>query len=225
MVKGLSGPIRKSQSGKVNELVIFLHGYGADGNDLISLSDHFAKLLPNAEFHSPNAPDKCEMGGLGYQWFPIRQNKNGTIDLNARNEIISSVNKINEWIDSLLAEKNIKSSNLLLIGFSQGTMMTLETLVTRQEQFLGVIGFSGGFLQMSNYQMLGNCTKTPILLVHGDADAVVPMSMTDTAVKALGDKGFYVEKYVCSGLGHGISVDGLSQASVFLKKMLFKKKD
>ena len=78
---------------------------------------------------------------------------------------------------------------------------------------------------MSNYQMLGNCTKTPILLVHGDADAVVPMSMTDTAVKVLGDKGFYVEKYICSGLGHGISVDGLSQASIFLKKMLLKKKD
>ena len=78
---------------------------------------------------------------------------------------------------------------------------------------------------MSNYQMLGNCTKTPILLVHGDADAIVPMSMTYTAVKALRDKGFYVEKHICHGLGHGISLDGLSQASVFLEKMLLKKKE
>ena len=105
MVKTLSGPVRRSSSDQVNELVIFFHGYGADGNDLISLADHFAAVLPNAEFFAPNAPDYCEMGGVGYQWFPISQNINGTLDLGARDEILSSVNVIDDWINDLISKK------------------------------------------------------------------------------------------------------------------------
>ena len=84
----LKGPVKKSISGINNEIVIFFHGYGADGSDLISLSDAFSKILPNAVFYSPNAPQKCEMGGLGYQWFPIKQKNDGSLDLNAENDPI-----------------------------------------------------------------------------------------------------------------------------------------
>ena len=222
MVNGLSGPTKKSISGKVNELVIFFHGYGADGNDLISLSDHFSSLLPNAEFHAPNAPDRCDMGGLGYQWFPIKQNDDGTIALNATNEIISAVTTINDWIDALISEKNVKPSNVLLIGFSQGTMMILEALIARREKLLGLIGFSGGFLGVSDEGELSDCKDTPILLIHGDADPVVPLNMTTTAVESLGRKGFHIEKYICNGLAHGISLDGLSHAAEFLRKTMLK---
>ena len=93
MVGNLSGPVRQPKSGKINELVIFFHGYGADGNDLISLSDQFTSVLPSAEFYAPNAPDLCEMGGVGYQWFPIRQNNNGTLDLSAKEESLATASR------------------------------------------------------------------------------------------------------------------------------------
>ena len=97
----LKGPVKKSISGVNNEIVIFFHGYGADGNDLISLSDAFSKILPNAVFYSPNAPQKCEMGGMGYQWFPIKQKNDGSLDLNAKNDILNSVKLINRYIDEI----------------------------------------------------------------------------------------------------------------------------
>jgi phospholipase/carboxylesterase len=218
MVKILSGPIRKSLSGKTNELVIFFHGYGADGNDLISLSDSFAKLLPNAEFYSPNAPNRCEMG-VGYQWFPIRQNADGTINLNSSKEIIFSVNMINDYINLLIKEKKTDISKILLIGFSQGTMIALETMISKGERFMGLIGFSGGFLDVTKKNERDSI-KTPILLIHGDVDQVVPMNMTNIALEQLYKKGFQVEKHICKDLGHGISIDGLNYASEFLRKIL-----
>ena len=123
-----------------------------------------------------------------------------------------------------MTEKRIKPSRVLLIGFSQGTMMILETLMSRTKGFLGLIGFSGGFLDFSREMELGSI-QTPILLVHGDADPVVPANMTDMAVKTLRQKGFRVEKHICNGLGHGISMDGLSHASEFLKKLLKEEMD
>lgn len=219
MVKILSGPIRKSLSGKINELVIFFHGYGADGNDLMSLSDSFSKLLPNAEFYSPNAPNRCEMGGIGYQWFPIRQNADGTTNLNSSKEIILSVNMINDYINLLIKEKKIDISKILLIGFSQGTMIALETMISNEKGFMGLIGFSGGFLDVTK-KIGTDSIKTPIMLIHGDVDQVVPMTMTNIAVKQLHKKGFNVKKHICKDLGHGISIDGLNYASEFLRKIL-----
>ncbi len=218
MVKTLSGPVRGSSSDQVNELVIFFHGYGADGNDLISLADHFAGVLPDAEFFAPNAPDYCEMGGVGYQWFPISQNRNGTLDLDARDEILSSVDIIDKWINDLISKKNVHSSKILLIGFSQGTMIALETLLSKNRRFLGLIGFSGGFLGVKS-DIIREAVKTPILLIHGDSDPVVPFEMTVSSLKTLNQKGFKVEKHICKGLGHGISVDGLSRASEFIKNL------
>ena len=218
MVKTLSGPVRGSSSEQVKELVIFFHGYGADGNDLISLADHFADILPNAEFFAPNAPDYCEMGGVGYQWFPISQNKNGTLDLDAKDEILNSVNIIDDWINDLISKKNVQTSKILLIGFSQGTMIALETLISKNHRFLGLIGFSGGFLGLKS-DIINNAVKTPILLIHGDSDPVVPFEMTESSLQTLSQKGFKVEKHICKGLGHGISVEGLSRASEFIKNL------
>ena len=221
MVGNLSGPVRQPKSGKINELVIFFHGYGADGNDLISLSDHFTSVLPSAEFYAPNAPDLCEMGGVGYQWFPIRQNNNGTLDLNAKEEISRSVRLIDSWLNDLISKKNIHSSKVLLVGFSQGTMIALETLISRSERFLGLIGFSGGFLGSTSETAQGSI-QTPILLVHGDSDPVVPVEMTNSSAKALGQKGFIVEKHISRGVGHGISPDGLSRATDFVKNLMLE---
>ena len=214
----LKGPVKKSISGINNEIVIFFHGYGADGNDLISLSDAFSKILPNSVFYSPNAPQKCEMGGFGYQWFPIKQKNDGSLDLNAKNEILNSVKLINYYIDKIELDSGISSKNFILIGFSQGTMMVLETLLSREKKISAVVGFSGGFLNVKNKVSKINL-DTPILLVHGDEDNVVPMEMTKMAKKNLNILGYFVNTYFSKGLGHGISLDGLAESTKFLKKL------
>ena len=214
----LKGPVKKSISGINNEIVIFFHGYGADGSDLISLSDAFSKILPNAVFYSPNAPQKCEMGGLGYQWFPIKQKNDGSLDLNAKNEILNSVKLINRYIDEIESDTGISSKNFILVGFSQGTMMVLETLLSREKKISAVVGFSGGFLNVKNKVSKINL-DTPILLVHGDEDNVVPMEMTKMAKKNLNILGYFVNTYFSKGLGHGISLDGFAETTKFLKKL------
>ena len=217
MNKILSGPIKNSITGKTNKVVIFFHGYGADGNDLISLSDAFSNTLPDAVFYSPNAPEKCEMGGFGYQWFPIKQNNDGSLDLKAEKEIMNSVGLINDYIDEVEKISGVNTEDFILVGFSQGTMMILETLFSREKKFSALIGFSGGFINISkNIPKENLCT--PILLIHGDNDQVVPMEMTNIAYKSLEGLGFKVEKYFSKGLGHGISLDGLTEATKFLKK-------
>ena len=218
MSKILSGPVKNSITDKTNKVVIFFHGYGADGNDLISLSDVFEKILPDAIFYSPNAPEKCEMGGFGYQWFPIKQNNDGSLDLNAEKEIKSSVELINNYIDEVEKVSGVNSENFILVGFSQGTMMILETLFSRKKKFSALIGFSGGLISIPKDISKENL-YTPILLIHGDNDQVVPMEMTNIAYKSLEGLGFKVEKYFSKGLGHGISLDGLTEATKFLKKL------
>ena len=133
MSKSLSGPVKNSITGKTNKVVIFFHGYGADGNDLISLSDSFVNTLPDAVYYSPNAPEKCEMGGLGYQWFPIKQNNDGSLDLNAEKEIMNSIGLINDYIDEIENVSGVNTEDFILVGFSQGTMMILETLLSREK--------------------------------------------------------------------------------------------
>ena len=112
MSKSLSGPVKNSITGKTNKVVIFFHGYGADGNDLISLSDSFINTLPDAVYYSPNAPEKCEIGGLGYQWFPIKQNNDGSLDLNAEKEITNSIGLINDYIDEIEKVSGVNTETL-----------------------------------------------------------------------------------------------------------------
>ena len=218
MSKILSGAVKNSNTGKINKVVIFFHGYGADGNDLISLSDAFEKILTDAVFYSPNAPEKCEMGGFGFQWFPIKQNNDGSLDLNAEKEIKSSVRLINNYIDEVEKVSGVNTEDFILVGFSQGTMMILETLFSREKKFSALIGFSGGLMSIPKDISKVNLS-TPILLIHGDNDQVVPMEMTNIAYKSLEGLGFKVEKYFSKGLGHGISLDGLTEANKFLKKL------
>ena len=157
------------------------------------------------------------MGGLGYQWFPIKQKNDGSLDLNAKNEILNSVKLINLYIDEIESETGISSKNFVLVGFSQGTMMVLETLLSREKKISAVVGFSGGFLNVKNKVSKINL-DTPILLVHGDEDNVVPMEMTKMAKKNLNILGYFVNTYFSKGLGHGISLDGLAESTKFLKK-------
>jgi phospholipase/carboxylesterase len=214
----LNGPKVKNLSGKdPKQLIIFLHGLGSDGNDLISLAHDFSKFLPEALFLSPNAPFPCDMAPYGFQWFSLQQRDENFI----LNGIKQSAPILNNYIDEQLKLYNISLENLFLIGFSQGTMMSLYTALRRSEPIGGVIGFSGALIGASLIDEI--ISRPKVLLIHGDKDEVVPYNALSYAKENLLKNNVPVEDLTCEGLGHSINSDGLNKALEFLMKNINSK--
>ena len=214
----LEGPAVAAASGQADSLVIFLHGYGADGNDLIGLSQPLAGVLPNTAFVSPNAPEPSAAAPMGRQWFPIPY-----IDGSSETAMMEGLGRakaaLNAFVDAQIAEHGVAASRIAFVGFSQGTMMSLEVGLRREEQLAGIVGFSGRLLRAEALEAEIK-SKPPILLVHGDADQVVPPQSLDDAKAALATHGISVEAHSRPGLGHGIDNEGLKLAAEFLLKVL-----
>jgi phospholipase/carboxylesterase len=208
----LFGPEKSTKSGnKAEQLVVFIHGLGADGNDLISLAPIFAKALPDAHFVSPNAPFDCDMAPMGYQWFSLQNRTEEAI----YSGIQKAVPILSEFIDDQLEKHSLTHSDLILIGFSQGTMMALHIAPRFNEQCKAVIGFSGALISPKT---LANeyKTKPPILLIHGDGDEIVPPEALEQAKNVLETLNFNTEEHLIAGLGHGIDESGINYSLVFL---------
>lgn len=198
-----------------DSVVVFLHGYGADGADLLGLADPLAPHLPGTVFYAPNAPERSVNNPMGFQWFPIPW-MDGSSEEQARASSAQSFDDINAFLDKVLADEGVTPDRLALVGFSQGTMMALAVAPQRQPEIAGVVGFSGRLLDPEN---VGKArTKPPILLLHGDQDPVVPFESMGIAGEALQAAGFTVYGHVMKGTPHGISPDGLSAALAFLKE-------
>ncbi|MFT4013110.1 MAG: alpha/beta fold hydrolase [Paracoccus sp. (in: a-proteobacteria)] len=201
---------------KPDSVVIFLHGYGADGADLLGLADPLAPHLPRTAFYAPDAPERCVNNPMGFQWFPIPW-MDGSSPEAARSSAEQSFNDINSFIDKVLKQDEIAPDRLALVGFSQGTMMSLEVAPRREAEIAGVVGFSGRLLDPE--QMAREVRVTPpVLLLHGDQDPVVPFESMGLAADALTAAGFAVYTHVMKNTPHGISPDGLSAALGFLKQ-------
>lgn len=200
---------------KADSVVIFLHGYGADGADLLGLADPLAPHLPGTAFYAPNAPERCVNNPMGFQWFPIPW-MDGSSEEQARSSAAQSFADINAYIDGVLAREGLGADRLALVGFSQGTMMALAIAPARDTTIAGVVGFSGRLLEPE--QAAQAKTRPPVLLIHGDQDQVVPFESMGIAGEALQGAGFTVYGHVMKGTGHGISPDGLSVALTFLKE-------
>ncbi len=212
----LSGPsLAPASGGGARSLVILLHGVGADGNDLFGLAPHFARALPNTAFVSPNAPYPCDMAPMGYQWFSI-QTQDPALRLAA---IRQTAEILNAFIDAQLAAHGLGDDRLALVGFSQGTMMSLFTAPRRDQACAGIMGYSG--------RMEGGAelaaeirSRPPVMMVHGDKDELLPLaSMTDAAAR-LRDNDIEVETHVRPGLGHGIDEAGVQIGMRFLGQAL-----
>lgn len=200
---------------KADTVVVFLHGYGADGADLLGLADPLAPHLPRTAFYAPNAPERCVNNPMGYQWFPIPW-MDGSSEEQAKASAAQSFQDINVFLDKVLVDEGIPADRLALVGFSQGTMMALSVAPQREPEIAGVVGFSGRLIDPE--QAVDAKTRPPILLIHGDEDPVVPFDSMGIAGEALQNAGFTVYGHVMKGTGHGISPDGLSVALAFLKE-------
>jgi len=211
----LEGPRADAQSGNKDSLVILLHGYGADGNDLFGIAQALAPHLPNTAFRSPNAPERCTTNPMGYQWFPI-----SWLDGSSEQEMAEGAERakktLHAYLDEAMAEEGMTPDRTVIIGFSQGTMMSLDVTMRRDEPFAGLVGFSGRLIE-SEAPM--TC-KTPVLLVHGDQDPMVPVQSIHEAREALEKADVPVLWHISEGVEHGIAPDGLGLALKFIQDRL-----
>jgi phospholipase/carboxylesterase len=209
-----SGPrLAPASGGPARRLVILLHGYGADGNDLIDLGRYWASELPDAAFFSPHAPEPFP-GPFGRQWFQLDRE-----DAESRwRGAVSAAPALHRLLDAELASHNLDDSVPALVGFSQGAMMALHVGPRRAGRIAGILGYSG--LLVGPEHLAEARHKPPVMLVQGDSDAVVPFAAMAFSEKALKAAGFAVETHGRGGLQHGIDGVGLGLGGQFLKRVL-----
>ncbi len=219
MTRVLQSDRREAASGQTRSVVVFLHGYGANGADLMGLADPLAEHLPDTTFYAPDAPESCAGSPFGFQWFPIPWIDNSSEE-EAERGMRAAVEDLNAYLMGILDDEDILPEQLVLIGFSQGTMMALHVAPRFEEAIGGVIGFSGRLLVP---ELLKDEAKSypPILLLHGDQDDVVPPQSLPEAIDALQAADFKeVYAHVMKGTAHGISPDGLGVSLAFMRDKL-----
>lgn len=216
MLRELKSGRRGPQDAK--SAVVFLHGYGADGADLLSLADPLSPHLPDTVFYAPDAPGPCSGNPLGRQWFAIPW-LDGSSEEQARQGLQAAALDLNAFLDGILKAEGLTADRLAVVGFSQGTMMALEVLPRRPQAIAGIVAFSGRLLNPDALAAEA-VSKPPVLLIHGDQDPVVPFQDMGLAGDALVAAGFDTFGHVMKGTGHGIAPDGLSVALAFLKERL-----
>ncbi len=207
----LSGPVFGPLKSPARQLVVLLHGVGADGDDLIGLAPHLAEVLPHAAFRSPNAPERYDMAPFGYQWFSLANRDLDALAAGVRR----AAPVLDAFLDAELGKFALDDKSLALVGFSQGTMVALYTALRRPKPCAAVVGFSGALLGVETLAMEIK-SRPPVLLVHGDQDPVVPVQALGHAAAALSFHGVAVEHHLRPGLGHGIDGPGLALAARFL---------
>lgn len=212
----LDGPRLAPLSGsKPNALTILIHGYGSNGEDLISLARMIQPALPNNAFVAPNAPLQMPAMAAAYQWWPIE-----TFSMVERAVGAASATPVlDAFITQELEETGLSSDRLLLIGFSQGSMMALHVGLRRPDPVAGIIGISGMLVAPETLEAEIR-TRPPVLLIHGTADEVVPFDSMELASTALTAAGIGVETHVSPDLGHSVGQDGLAAATTFARSVV-----
>jgi phospholipase/carboxylesterase len=218
MAAELDGPRLEPRGAATRKLVVFLHGYGADGNDLIEIGRAWQQVLPDAAFVSPHAPEPCAGAPMGRQWFPLtfREADERWRGVNAAAPIL------NRFLDAELARRKLPPSALALVGFSQGSMMALHVGLRRETPPAAIVGYSGLFVLPPNAgpeSVKGEIVaRPPVLLIHGDSDDLIPVQALFHARETLAALEIPVEWHISAGIGHGIDQEGLRQGGEFLAR-------
>lgn len=219
MTRVLEAGKRAPLSGETRSAVVFLHGYGANGADLLGLADPLAEHLPDTLFVAPDAPENCAGSPMGFQWFPIPW-IDGSSEEEAASGMRHAVSDLNAFLDALMVDEDLLPEQVLLFGFSQGTMMSLHVAPRRDDELAGIVAFSGRLLEPELLVDEVVC-RPPVLLVHGDQDDVVPVQSLPQAAEALQKAGWQdVYAHIMKGTAHGIAPDGLSVALAFMRDRL-----
>ncbi len=216
MSKPIDGPRITPASGVVKQLVVLLHGYGADGNDLIELGAQWQQWMPDTAFVSPNAPEPCGMNPMGRQWFDLT--------FQVPNErwvgVQHAAPTLDAFLDAELARHNLAPERLALVGFSQGTMMALHVGLRRKVAPAAIVGFSGALIfdDTAGPQSVAKdiTSRPPVLLVHGDMDEVIPPQALLLSSDLLKQFNVPVQSHLSRGLGHGIDGEGFQRGGAFL---------
>ncbi len=219
MTRVLQAERKAPKSGETRSAVVFLHGYGANGADLLGLADPLSEHLPDTLFVAPDAPEACAGAPMGYQWFPIPWIDQSSEEEAARGMAAAAAD-LDAFLDALMVDEDLLPEQVVLFGFSQGTMMALQVAPRREDALAGIVGFSGRLL---NPELLADeaVSRPPVLLVHGDADDVVPPQSLPQAAEALQAAGWKdIYAHVMKGTAHGIAPDGLSVALAFMRDKL-----
>lgn len=218
-MKKLDGPHITPASGKAKQMVIFLHGYGANGDDLLGIGEEWKEALPDTVFLGPHAPDICEASPYGYQWFSIREIDGKAFERDKMVEHVAPV--LNAYIDEQLQKWGVPENKLAVVGFSQGAMMAMYTMPRRKAACAGVIGYSGILLDAAGLKGAG-VVKMPVLAIHGDADSIVPPKYLAGVQEGFSGAGFDVETIMRPNLAHGIDQFGLIRGVEFIKEVFDK---
>lgn len=201
--------------GAARSIVLLLHGYGSNGADLISLAPHWQQVLPDTLFLAPDAPEHCPGAPGGYQWWDL-----STLSVEALAAGAARVAPaLNAYIDEQLERHGLAEDRLVIVGFSQGTMMALHVGPRRERQVAGIVGYSGMLtdaLSLSHELR----TKPPVLLIHGTADPVVPIAAMHKAKSELQRLGLDVTAHASPGLEHSIDPTGLRLGGDFIRRVL-----
>ncbi len=219
MTRVLTAGRKEPLSGETRSAVVFLHGYGANGADLLGLADPLAEHLPDTLFVAPDAPEACAGAPMGFQWFPIPW-IDGSSEEESMRGMMAAVDDLNAFLDAFMVDEDLLPEQVVLLGFSQGTMMALHVAPRREDPVAGIVAFSGRLLSPDTFSD-EVVSRMPVLLVHGDEDDVVPPQSLPQAAEALQEAGFQdVFAHVMKGTGHGIAADGLSVALAFMRDKL-----
>ncbi len=214
----LSGHRAAPRSGRTKSLVILLHGYGADGNDLFGLAGPLSEHMPDSAFRAPNAPERSRVNPMGCQWFPIPW-LDGSSEAERVTSLRRSAGLLDGYITEAMDEEGVAPGQTALLGFSQGTIMSLYVAPRRAEALACIVGFSGRLIEGEALKREAR-SKPPVLLVHGDRDEMIPVEALEEARTGLAAAGFSVRWHVSHGLGHGIDPEGLGLALAFLREHL-----
>jgi len=212
----IDGPrLPPARGGKPDALVVLLHGYGSNGADLIGLAPYFAKVLPGAVFVSPNAIEPVPGYPSGYQWFPISNLDPHLMEHGAR----SAAQSVDRFLDRELEKYGLPPERLALVGFSQGTMMSLHVGLRRERQIAGILGYSGvlvGGAKLKDEMR----SKPPVLFIHGDRDPTIPIPAMFESAEQLAAADHGAQWHISYGVPHSIGPDGLDLGGAFLAMQL-----
>ena len=207
----LNGPRIVPKTGSIDSLVMILHGYGADGDNLIELGRVWQNLLPQTEFIAPHAPTLCEQSSNGYQWFSLRDFSVQTM----RDQARIAAPLLHDYSAQCLKERQLSWDRLIFVGFSQGAMMALYVGLDLPERCAGILSYAGISLHEAP---LTPRSKPPVMLVHGDSDTVVPVHASQQAEQELKTAGIDVRMRIIAGLGHAIDQESVIAGNHFIRQ-------